>query len=275
MTPNELAALSHSEQLEQLVHLLSEGCDKSYLAIAVKCLESESVENSAKVALGEQLSKIGDPRLSSPSDGDYWVLVERKGVQLYIAKYMVTTAEWCEFLNSDAYGDDDHWCAAGLKWRNSSRPTWNDLASGEGAQVLTHANQPVVGVSWYEAQAYARAHGARLLESGERLLLVRGPEKRPYPWGDPFGRGNANTHEESLRRPCAVGIYSRDSVPEGVYDLAGNVAEWTSTGFESKKAYHPGSWKQPSMAAWAKAIQLISPAARSDELGFRLAKAPN
>jgi formylglycine-generating enzyme required for sulfatase activity len=134
------------------------------------------------------------------------------------------------------------------------------------------ANQPVVGVSLHEAQAYATAHGARLLEFDERVRVMRGNEKRPYPWGAPFGQNNANTREEVLGRPSAVGIFPRDRTPEGVCDLAGNVGEWTADSAGDRQVIHPGSWEQPSMAAWAKALRLISPAARSASLGFRLAR---
>ena len=254
--------------LDQEPHTLREGD----ISILVNAITDNQLDLITRVRIGEFLSLAGDPRLLTPGDDGYWTLVTRKEISLLIGRFMVTTSEWRQFIDSEAYANDSHWCEAGLRWRDSERPSWNDLASGEDVAQLICDNQPVVGVSWYEASAYAKAHGARLLNSIERAVLVRGKEKRPYPWGDPFGRGNANTLEERVGRPCAVGLFGTDRVPEPVFDLAGNVAEWTSTGEETKKAYHPGSWKQPSMAAWAKAVQLISPSARSDELGFRLAK---
>jgi formylglycine-generating enzyme required for sulfatase activity len=151
------------------------------------------------------------------------------------------------------------------------------------------ANQPVVGVTFYEAQAYATAHGARLARTDERVWVVRGEERRPYPWGAPFGEGQANTREEALNRPCAVGLFVGDRTPEGVSDLAGNVAEWTDdeeveyVDYDSVedgqeppvrmfRVIHPGAWDQPSMASWAKAIALKAPESRWTALGFRLAR---
>ena len=133
-------------------------------------------------------------------------------------------------------------------------------------------NQPVVGVTWWEAEAYATAHGARLPRADERVWVTRGRERRPYPWGSPFGTGNANTREEVLGRPCAVGIYLRDRTPEGVCDLAGNAAEWTADHVGNDRLIHPGAWDQPSMAAWAKALAMESPDSRWAGIGFRLAK---
>ena len=53
---------------------------------------------------------------------------------------------------------------------------------------------------------------------------MRGDANRPYPWGQPFGQGNANTNEATLGKPVAIGLFIADCTPDGIYDLAGNVA---------------------------------------------------
>ena len=133
-------------------------------------------------------------------------------------------------------------------------------------------NQPAIGVTWHEAQAYAIANNARLLTLNERLHVMRGDANRPYPWGQPFGYANANTAEEGLGKPVAVGLYVADCTPEGVYDLAGNVAEWTSDEADDEVIIHPGSWTSPSMSSWAKARALVPRKTRSADLGFRIAR---
>ena len=222
--------------------------------------------------LGVVLGHLGDPRLCSPADAAYWVKVDLGDYTLMVGKFLVTTAEWRAFIASDSYNDDSLWSEEGLKWRDSDRPSWTGLADAPTSTHLVVPNHPVVGVSWYEAEVYARAHGARLLERDERLRVSRGPKKRPYPWGAPFGQGNANTSEEVLGCPTAVGLYIRDCTEDGVFDLAGNVGEWTGDAVGDRRVIHPGSWEQPSMAAWAKAINFVSPAARAADLGFRLAR---
>lgn len=227
-----------------------------------------------RLALGEALGSLGDPRLRSPSQEDYWVAVHvDDDHRIQVGRYMVTNAEWLQFLSSGQYENDALWTAEGLAWRNSDRPSWQELASDPESAPLIVPNQPVVGVSWFEAHAYAQAHGARLLELDERVRIMRGPEKRPYPWGAPFGQGNANTREEVLAKPSAVGVFPGDCTPEGIYDLSGNVGEWTADHIqEHRRVIHPGSWQQPSMAAWAKALHIVSAAARSADLGFRIAR---
>ena len=56
-----------------------------------------------------------------------------------------------------------------------------------------------------------------------------------------------------------MGLYVDDVTPEGVHDLAGNVAEWTDEKASAEYLLHPGSWDQPSLAAWAKALTTEAP----------------
>jgi hypothetical protein len=273
-------ALRHppSPQLARLLTLCGEADVTAPPAGLVDALlglvGAHELSSRERLSLGEALGSLGDPRLRTPDQADYWVSV---GIDddhdVSVGRYMVTNAEWRQFLQSGQYEDDSLWTAEGLAWRNSDRPSWQELAADPDSAPLTIANQPVVGVSWFEAAAYARAHNARLLELDERVRIMRGAEKRPYPWGAPFGQGNANTREEVLSKPSAVGVFPGDCTPEGVYDLSGNVGEWTADHIqEHRRVIHPGSWDQPSMAAWAKALHIVSAAARSADLGFRIAR---
>lgn len=226
-----------------------------------------------RLAVGEALGHIGDPRLRRVRHDDYWVdIMLDDGGSLQVGRSLVTNDEYREWVQSGGYDDDTAWSPEGLGWRTSAGRTWADLAADPDVGHLVVPNQPVVGVTWYEADAYARAQRARLLTSAERRWVMRGAEKRPYPWGAPFGEGNANTREEALGRPCAIGLYRADRTPEGVWDLAGNVAEWTADGTDSRRFIHPGSWAQPSMASWAKALEMAPSETRSADLGFRLAR---
>ncbi|MCB9743296.1 MAG: SUMF1/EgtB/PvdO family nonheme iron enzyme [Alphaproteobacteria bacterium] len=226
-----------------------------------------------RMALGEALGRLGDPRLRSPADAEYWATVEMMdGSDLEVGRYPVTIAEWKDFVRAGGYERDELWSAEGLAWRDSGRRHWPELAARSEVAQLVIVNQPVVGVTWYEAEAYANSVGARLPSFAERLQVVRGFEKRPYPWGEPFGSGNANTAEEVLGKPCAVGLFDTDCTPDGVHDLAGNVAEWTADVVDDERVVAPGSWEQPSMASWAKARSLEPPFLRGADLGFRIVK---
>jgi hypothetical protein len=225
-----------------------------------------------RLALGAALGVLGDPRLRLPTEDGYWATVRTEDGDLRMGRFMVTNHEYHRFVEAGGYEDDALWDDEGRAWRDQVERDWRQLSTTEEARPFVVPNQPVVGVTWFEATAYARWVGARLPQFEERLWATRGPEKRPYPWGSPFGEGNANTQEEVLGQPCAVGLYQRDRTPEGIYDLAGNVAEWCSDGVGDERWVHPGAWDQPSMAAWAKARVLERPGSWSPALGFRLSR---
>lgn len=247
-----------------------EGTITALVTLLKQCVGS----GKDRMALGVALGKLGDPRLRTPGDGEYWVDVQLDdGSSLQVGRFHVTTAEFQAWVASGGYADDTHWSAEGKAWRDSGAPDWSELAAKPDVAHLVVPNQPVAGPTYWEAEAYATAHGARVMNSDEHRWVMRGATRRPYPWGAPFGDGNANTREEALGGPCAVGLYRSDRTPEGVCDLAGNMGEWLGDEMDGKRKLHPGSWAQPSMAAWAKALELAEPDVRSGDLSFRLVRA--
>jgi hypothetical protein len=225
-----------------------------------------------RLQVGELLGQLGDPRIVTPGDEDYWVSVEGEAGEIVIGRFPVTNQEFRRFVEAGGYDDATYWSSEGWEWRQSCNDPWPVRADAEQSKPFVISNQPVVGVTYFEAEAYAQWAEARLPRREERTWVMRGQDKRPYPWGQPFGEGNANTLEEVLGRPCAVGLYVQDRTPEGVCDLAGNAAEWTSDSTGEEQVFHPGAWDQPSLAAWAKAIESEPRDARWAGLGFRLAR---
>ena len=114
------------------------------------------------------------------------------------------------------------------------------------------ANRPVVGVTWYEAVAYCnwlniecRIQMKEKLSDDEydnaQICLptleewekaARGPKCSKYPWGEKLDEKKirANVDVSNLNETSAVGIFSEGRSKYGVYDVAGNVYEWISTG---------------------------------------------
>ena len=269
---NQLQLYLENQENNRAINNSSIEMDKNRLQrLAVEFIES-SHPMSEKLEIAVLLGYIGDPRLIDPTSDAYWSRVEVSFLDILVGRYLVTTQEWRNFYESEHYENNEYWTEAGIIWRNEDRPTWNELASGENVKNFIHPNQPVVGICFHEAQAYATFHNARLLYFDERLDIIRGQEKRVYPWGKDFGRGNANTKEEVLQRPSPVGIFVKDQTPHGIFDLVGNVAEWTSDQDDDGCCIHPGSWHNGMMSAWPKASMSISPNTRLDYLGFRLAR---
>lgn len=244
------------------------------VAALIDLLDAFAGNGRERMEMGEVLGLLGDPRLRMPGDAEYWQAITLPdGGSVEIGRFPVTTAEFQRWAESAGFDDASHWSEGGASWKGSTNMPWTALAASPESASLVVANQPVAGVTWWEAEAYARAHGARLLTADEHRSACRGAEKRPYPWGAPFGDGNANTKEEALGRPCAVGVFGADRTPDGVYDLAGNMGCWLVDGTDDgRRMLHPGSWARPSMAAWAKALEMAEPDTRSADLGFRIAR---
>ena len=103
------------------------------------------------------------------------------GGSVEIGRYPVTTAEFQRWAESSGFHDAEHWSEEGASWKDTTDTAWTALAASPESASLVVPNQPVAGVTWWEAEAYARAHGARLLSANEHRSACRGHEKRPYP----------------------------------------------------------------------------------------------
>lgn len=109
---------------------------------------------------------------------------------------------------------------------------WNDAAFNQPAQ-------PVVGVCWHEARAYAawlsdQTDAAYRLPTEEKWeATARGSHGRPYAYGSRFDPQAGNTFESHIRRTTPVGIFPRGNTLDGICDLSGNVWEWTGSIYQS------------------------------------------
>jgi len=134
----------------------------------------------------------------------------------YMDVHEVTNEEFAEFVKEIHH-------KAPLGWKDDNYP------SGQG-------NYPVVGVSWNDANDFAKWKGKRLPTEEEWEFAARGPESRLYPWGNDWAPGQANVDSAS-HSFVEVGKFKGES-PFGIVDMLGNASEWTASDF---KAYQGGS----------------------------------
>ncbi|MEJ5378425.1 MAG: SUMF1/EgtB/PvdO family nonheme iron enzyme [bacterium] len=121
----------------------------------------------------------------------------------FIDRYPVTNYQYRRFVM-----DTGH--RAPWLWED---PRWNG------------AMQPVVGVGWEDARAYARWAGKSLPTEEQWEKAARGTDGRWWAWGDEFLPNRCNSREYGLGRTSEIGIFDEGVSPYGCYDMCGNVWE--------------------------------------------------
>ncbi|MBM3238448.1 NACHT domain-containing protein [Candidatus Poribacteria bacterium] len=121
----------------------------------------------------------------------------------YIDVYPVTNTQYRKFIEATGHPKPQY---------------WND-------ESFNQPQQPVVGVTWYDAMAYAEWSGKRLPTEAEWEKAARGGlVGKKYPWGDEEPNDKKANYAENVGKTTPVGSYPPNGY--GLYDMAGNVWEW-------------------------------------------------
>jgi iron(II)-dependent oxidoreductase len=157
--------------------------------------------------------------------------------RIRVARHPVTVAQFAKFLDDGGYFDQRWWSEQGWLWREHyhiTQPTyWMQPA-------YTDVSMPVTGVSFWEAEAYARYRGAQLPTEQEWYLISSNGGESRYPWGE--GNDDPDPERANLAFFGEYGESERlpvDRSPKGVSDagvadLIGNVAEWCLPGTDNE-----------------------------------------
>ena len=171
----------------------------------------------------------------------------REGPQHYVrvpsfaaGRYAVTKGEFAAFVRSSGYRTeaeqgDGCYMWTGKEWKKDAAYNWRNVGFAQGD------DHPVVCVSWNDAQAYiqwlSRISGKsyRLLSEAEREYAARGGTQTAFWWGDSITTSQANysgnyTYNGSPKgqyRQATVPVNSFSANPFGLYNVHGNVWEWT------------------------------------------------
>lgn len=172
-----------------------------------------------------------------------------------MARAPVSNAEFAEFVEAGGYRRRDCWSAEGWRWREragiEAPRYWSKSGTGwqtrhfDRSEALQE-HEPVIHVSWYEAEAWCRWAGRRLPTEAEwefAAATVPGETgtKRRYPWGDHWsGPAEANLFGAAGRCLPVNACVAGDSA-WGLRQMVGNVWEWTADWFQP----YPGFMRDP------------------------------
>ena len=193
------------------------------MAVLVRAEDAKEVV----IASAEELKGIKAKKITWKKDGAKMVLIPAGSFDMgsgessdeqpvhtvyvdafYMDEYEVTNAQYWKFMSATGHREPRY---------------WDD-------SDYNQPNQPVVGVDWNDAVAYARWAGRRLPTEAEWEYAARGGlSGRKYPWGDPISTSQAN-YGSNVGKPVPVGSYSANGY--GLYDMAGNVYEWCSDWYD-------------------------------------------
>jgi formylglycine-generating enzyme required for sulfatase activity len=162
--------------------------------------------------------------------------------------------------------------------------------------IYSNPSQPVVGVTWFEANAYCtwlatvggkpfRLPSEVEWEAAARKFLDH--DGQIYPWGSDWDQGKANTIEGRLLKPSPVGVYAGSGGvgPFEIEDQSGNVYEWTSSLYlpypydpenseqpeaDGKRVLRGGSWGYVRRFARCASRTGLSPSYYLTSVGFRV-----
>jgi len=253
------------------------------------CLDAiaDAVEVKARQTLGLCLGRLGDPRIADLRDPRAYVEVPagvyicgdqnkkfRIEAPFLLSRYPVTNSQYRVFMDAGGYAKRDWWSDEGWAWLQQASVTEPAFWQVRRWNV---ANQPVVGVSFWEAQACCRWAGGRLPSDLEWEAAARGPQGYEYPWGGTWEDGICNSVEAGLGVTSPVGLFPRSAqAPLGLDDMAGNCWEWCDDIYseDSREGGSPRVLR--GGAFWYEAWFLRSanrnwfePGLRNGDIGFR------
>jgi formylglycine-generating enzyme required for sulfatase activity len=228
----------------------------------------------------------------------------------FIDRHEITNEAYAEFVYSTGHRIPEN--------ANPSSTLWINKAPIEGI-----ARHPVVNVSWDDAVAYCRWREKRLPTEAEWEKAARGTEARRYPWGNEWDIARANSasywagrtvefssgadweafwvkgegarlaKEKGIRGEVLtmpVGSFPQSLSPYGLYDMAGNVAEWVQDWYDPNyyrsaplanpvgptrgaiKSMRGGSWLKPVVSLRTTDRDWGTMDSRPSGTGFRCAK---
>jgi formylglycine-generating enzyme required for sulfatase activity/energy-coupling factor transporter ATP-binding protein EcfA2 len=218
-----------------------------------------------------------------------------------IAKYPVTNLQYRRFMDAHGYDRQEYWSEDGSRWRIGMYDS-KAIRQYEKNQLVRRPPEkrgepfywsdtkwnnplaPVVGVSWFEAEAYCNwlAHETgkpmRLPTEEEWERAARHTDGRTYPWGKDFDQNKSNSNDfwhgdYKVASTTIVGQFVTGNSVEGMSDLNGNVWEWQNAWYDTWqvcRVVRGGAWYYDRDLVRGADRNRVIPDYFSYNLGFRV-----
>ncbi len=248
-----------------------------------------------RMLAGDALGRLGDPRpgVCTPEPdlipipaGSFLMGDEKNRITIAepfgMARYPVTNAQYRLFVEAGGYTERQRGCWTEEGWGYRRQYDWTEPRYWDDP-ARNGDNQPVVGIGWYEAVAYANWLKAetgkpyRLPTEAEWERAARHTDGRRYPWGNEWRDGACNNETAKLNRTAAVGVFPAGAAVCGAADMAGNVWEWCQTRWRDERGekypmpYRAGDGRENLAGDWDVWRVLRGGSYRNDQPAVRCA----
>jgi iron(II)-dependent oxidoreductase len=205
-----------------------------------------------------------------------------------IGRAPVTNGAFQAFVEGGGYARPEWWTREAWAWKEQYDITHPAGWTADGREWRMDRcepldpDKPVVHVSWFEADAFARAHDARLPTEAEWEKAATWDQRtgtaHPQPWGaDPLGEAIASRANVDQRAfgTVAVGTHPDGASPAGCLGMIGDAWEWTAGGFDPYPGFaaHPyreysevffgGDYRVLRGGSWATRARVATPTFRN------------
>lgn len=215
---------------------------------------------------GLEFVEVGGGELAIGAGGEQFAYdneLPRRAVRIErfaIGRTPVTNASWLEFTSEGGYRERKWWSDEGWAWVTAeaiTAPLYWELSGGEQPRELTSCgaraldpDRPVAHISFFEAEAFASARGARLPSEAEWEAAAQ------WQRGAPTDRGRANVGQVSFDT-APVGAYPDGAADCGALDLIGNLWEWTASEFDGYPGFKAHPYPEYSEVFFRKGYKVL------------------
>ena len=184
-----------------------------------------------------------------------------------IDRLPVTNGDFAKFVEGGGYHRREWWSDAGWAWREAEGIELPLFWTADGEQrhfdrtTPLDPKRPVMHVSWFEADAYARSVGKRLPteEEWEKAAAWDAPagEARRYPWGDDEPSDHHANLDQTSFGPARAGAYPQGVSPCGAMGMVGDAWEWTASDFEAYPGFRAFPYSEYSAIFFSDSYKVL------------------